>query len=100
AAVALAFAFAILIGYVTDLLLIKTGLPSFIVTLAALFILRGLTLALTRGITGRTQIPYITQGYENSWYVPLFAGTAFQGFFRWLAAIGVLGTRPDGAPVV
>jgi simple sugar transport system permease protein len=100
AAVAIAFAFAVLIGYVNGLLLIKTGLPSFIVTLAALFILRGLTLALTRGVTGRTQIPYITQGYENSWYVPLFAGTAFQGFFRWLAAIGILGTRPDGAPVV
>jgi simple sugar transport system permease protein len=100
AAVALAFAFAILIGYVNGLLLIKTGLPSFIVTLAALFILRGLTLALTRSITGRTQIPYIIQGNEDSWLVALFAKPVFQGAFRWFAEVGVIGTRPDGAPEV
>jgi simple sugar transport system permease protein len=98
--VLIAFAFAVLIGYVNGLLLIRTGLPSFIVTLAFLFILRGLTLALTRGITGRTQIPYITQGYENDWIVGLFAGTAFQGFFRWLAEVGAIGVRPDGAPEI
>ena len=69
----LAFAFAVLVGYVNGLLLIKTGLPSFIVTLAALFILRGLTLAVTRGITGRTQIPYIIAGDEDAWLVALFA---------------------------
>ena len=57
-----AFGFAVLIGYINGLLVIRTGLPSFIVTLAALFILRGLTLAVTRGVTGRTQIPYITEG--------------------------------------
>ena len=100
AAVALAFAFAILIGYVNGLLLIKTGLPSFIVTLAALFILRGLTLALTRSITGRTQIPYIVQGNEDSWLVALFAKPVFQAAFRWFAEVGVIGTRPDGAPEV
>ena len=99
-AVLIAFAFAVLIGYINGLLLIRTGLPSFIVTLAALFILRGLTLALTRAVTGRTQIPYITQGDDNGWVVQLFAGNAFGGFFRWLAAIGVIGVRPDGLPVV
>jgi simple sugar transport system permease protein len=96
----IAFAFAILIGYVNGLLLIRTGLPSFIVTLAFLFILRGLTLAVTRGITGRTQIPHITEGVQDSWIVKLFAGNAFGGFFRWLGAIGVIGLRPDGAPEV
>ena len=96
----LAFAFAVLIGYVNGVLVIRTGLPSFIVTLAFLFILRGLTLAMTRGITGRTQIPYITEGSENSLVVSLFAGTAFQGFFRWLAEIGIIGTRPDSLPEV
>ncbi|HWT31524.1 MAG TPA: ABC transporter permease, partial [Propylenella sp.] len=95
-----AVAFAVLIGYVNGLLVIHTGLPSFIVTLAFLFILRGLTLAATRGITGRTQIPYITEGASDSLVVALFAGTAFKGFFRWLAEIGIIGTRPDGAPEV
>ena len=60
------------------LLVIRTGLPSFIVTLAFLFILRGLTLAVTRGITGRTQIPYIVADeLKDSWIVSLFAGNAF-----------------------
>jgi len=98
ASIGVAFLFAILIGYVNGILLIKTGLPSFIVTLAAMFILRGLTLAVTRSVTGRTQIPYITQGNEDAWYVQIFAGTALQGFYRWLAAVGLIGTRPDGAP--
>jgi simple sugar transport system permease protein len=95
-----AVAFAVLIGYVNGILVIRTGLPSFIVTLAALFILRGLTLAVTRGITGRTQIPYITEGYGDHVLVHLFAGTAFTGLFRWLATVGIVGVRPDGAPVV
>jgi simple sugar transport system permease protein len=99
--VLIAFLFAIVIGYVNGLLLIRTRLPSFIVTLAFLFILRGLTLAVTRGITGRTQIPYIVaDDMKGSWIVSLFAGNAFGPVFRWLAEIGILGTRPDGLPVV
>jgi simple sugar transport system permease protein len=100
AAILIAFAFAVLIGYVNGILLIKTGLPSFIVTLGAMFILRGLTLAVTRSVTGRTQIPYITQDYGDAWYVQIFSGTAFQGLYRWLASVGIIGTRPDGAPDV
>lgn len=99
-AVLVAFAFAMLIGGINGWLVIRTGLPSFIVTLAALFILRGLTIAVTRAITGRTQVPYITQGAEDHFVVELFAGTAFRGLFRWFAEIGLLSTRPDGAPVV
>jgi simple sugar transport system permease protein len=99
--VLIAFLFAIVIGYVNGLLLIRTKLPSFIVTLAFLFILRGLTLAVTRGITGRTQIPYIVaDDMKGSWIVQLFAGNAFGGFFQWLGNIGVLGLRPDGLPDV
>jgi simple sugar transport system permease protein len=97
--VLIAFVFAILIGYVNGLLLIRTKLPSFIVTLAFLFILRGLTLAVTRGITGRTQIPYIVADeVKESLIVKLFAGNAFGPLFRWLGEIGVIGLRPDGLP--
>ncbi len=58
-AVLFAFGCAMLLGWVNGWLVIRTGLPSFIVTLASLFILRGITLGLTRLITGRTQIPGI-----------------------------------------
>ena len=37
-------------------MVVKTGLPSFIVTLAMLFMIRGATIGVTRLITGRTQV--------------------------------------------
>ena len=45
---AAAFAVAILVGYLNGLIVVKTRLPSFIVTLASLFILRGLSIGITR----------------------------------------------------
>lgn len=44
------------IGFINGVLVLRTRLPSFIITLAALFIIRGLTIAVTRSITGRTQL--------------------------------------------
>lgn len=55
-AVLLAFAFAIAVGFVNGYLVIRTRLPSFIVTLGTLFILRGMTIGVTRVVTGRTQV--------------------------------------------
>jgi simple sugar transport system permease protein len=55
ASVLLAFASCAFVGYLNGLIVVHTGLPSFIVTLGSLFMLRGLTLGVTRGITGRTQ---------------------------------------------
>jgi simple sugar transport system permease protein len=54
--VVLAFAFALLIGFINGWLVVRTGLPSFIVTLGMLFTLRGVTIGVTRLITGRTQV--------------------------------------------
>jgi simple sugar transport system permease protein len=50
------FLFAGAVGLVNATIVNRTGLPSFIVTLAFLFILRGLTLGITRSITGSTQV--------------------------------------------
>ncbi len=44
------------IGFCNGYLVTRTGLPSFIVTLGTLFIFRGLTIAVTRLLTGRTQL--------------------------------------------
>ncbi len=98
--VALAFAFAILVGVLNGILVIRTGLPSFIVTLASLFILRGLTLATTRAITGRTQIPYITRDTTETTFVWLFGGKFGQPIFQWLGNIGMIPLRSDGIPIV
>ena len=50
------FLFASLVGFVNGTIVNRTGLPSFIVTLAFLYILRGLTLGVTRAVTGTTQV--------------------------------------------
>jgi len=47
---------ALITGAINGLLVIRTKLPSFIITLGTLFIFRGATIALTRLITGRTQV--------------------------------------------
>lgn len=55
-AIAIALVVALAIGAINGFLVIRTKLPSFIITLGSLFIVRGATIALTRIITGRTQI--------------------------------------------
>jgi simple sugar transport system permease protein len=55
------------IGALNGIVVVRTKLPSFIVTLGSLFIIRGATLGFTRLITGRTQIGGIPDalGYDS-----------------------------------
>src|SRR4051812_10369343 len=71
--VLLAFATAAFVGYLNGLVVVRTKLPSFIVTLGSLFILRGLTLGLTRLLTGRTQVGGVHEHAQSDWLTPLFA---------------------------
>ncbi|UCC51664.1 MAG: ABC transporter permease [Anaerolineaceae bacterium] len=52
----IALGVALLIGFVNGFLVVWTKLPSFIITLGGLFVFRGLTIVITRALTGRTQI--------------------------------------------
>ena len=79
-----AFSMAVLVGYANGILVVRTGLPSFIVTLAMLFILRGATLAITRLITGRTQVPGLRVLVEDDPIAWIFSADAFQFIFTWL----------------
>jgi simple sugar transport system permease protein len=54
-AIIVAFLFALLIGYVNGWLVVKTRLPSFIITLASLYLLRGFTIGLTLLFTNFTR---------------------------------------------
>ena len=94
-----AFAMAVIIGYFNGLLVVKTGLPSFIVTLAMLFILRGATLAITRLITGRTQVPGLRVLIENDPLAWLFATDTFKWLFVWLGSMNLIDLRTDGTPL-
>ncbi len=59
---------ALAVGAINGILVVRTRLPSFIITLGSLFIIRGGTIGLTRLITGRTQVGGIKQvaGYDSA----------------------------------
>ena len=67
-------AFAVLAGLFNGIMVVRTGLPSFIVTLATLFVFRGATIAVTRLISGRTQLGGLQEssGFASARW--LFAG--------------------------
>ena len=90
--VLLAFAVALVVGFLNGYLVIKTGLPSFIVTLGMLFALRGLTIGFARLLTGRTQIGLGDPG--SGVMQTFFAGSIgdFSVSIIWWILLAVLGT--------
>ncbi len=104
ASIIAAFVICTGLGAVNGWLVIKTGLPSFIVTLATLFILRGLTIFAAIATTRKTIIGGVRDAAEGDWLAPIFAGKIFKGFFQWMGDHGWIetfsrGTR-EGMPVV
>lgn len=67
---------ALVVGAINGLLVVRTKLPSFIITLGSLFMVRGATIGLTRLLTGRTQVGGIKDalGYESA--ASFFASSA------------------------
>lgn len=51
-----ALVFALLVGYLNGLMVVKTGLPSFIITLATFFILRGANVGVTRLVVNQVRV--------------------------------------------
>ncbi|RPI95940.1 MAG: ABC transporter permease [Chloroflexi bacterium] len=67
-AIGVALVMALAVGAINGVLVVRPRLPSFIITLGSLFIIRGATIGLTRLITGRTQVGGIKQvaGYDSA----------------------------------
>lgn len=100
-AIPLAFVAACLVGAFNGMIVLRSGLPSFIVTLAFLFILRGLSLVGLKFFTGgSTQLRGVTDAAEGSWLLIFFSGDAFTGLFAWLAEKGWVETFKNGTPKV
>ena len=100
-AIPLTFLVAGSIGALNAQIVLRTALPSFIVTLAALFILRGLSLVGLKWATGgSTQLRGVTSGLGDDWLMPYFSGDAFEGLFAWFAANGWIDTFRSGLPKV
>ena len=88
------------IGFVNAQLVLRTGLPSFIVTLAGLFVLKGATLAGLKLITGITLISGVSDAAGQNWLAPFISGLAFEDLFRWMGEQGWLDTFKNGTPKV
>jgi simple sugar transport system permease protein len=101
AAIGLTFVFAALLGGINGQVVIRTKLPSFIVTLAFLFILRGLSLVGLKWVTGgSTQLRGIGERAGEGPVREIFSGVAFEGLFAWLAAHDITAKFANGAPTV
>ncbi len=103
-AILITFVLCVAIGALNGYIVVRTGLPSFIVTLAFLFILRGFTIYLPQTIERKTIIGGLKDVAEGDWLASVFGGKVFQGLFVWLGDNGIIetferGTR-QGQPVV
>src|SRR3954470_9690194 len=80
AGVVISLAVALAIGFVNGYLVVRTGIPSFLVTLSTFFILQGLNLGVTKLVTGAVASPDISQldGFSSARAV--FASSINLGF--------------------
>jgi simple sugar transport system permease protein len=96
-----AFAGCMALGWLNGYLVVRTKLPSFIVTLAFMFILRGLTLVLSTHFSNSTIVSGVGDKLSADPVVhTLFQGTTLHGLFGWLGTMGLIEKLPNGEPVV
>jgi len=96
-AIAVTFLFAATVGFINGYMVIKTKLPSFIVTLATFFVLQGANLGVTKAITGTVRVAGLddVSGYDSA--AKIFSSTLWDPHnFRisvlWWIAITALAT--------
>ena len=96
-----AFAASMALGWLNGYLVVRTRLPSFIVTLAFMFILRGLTLVLSTHFGNSTIVSGVGDKVAADTIVQiLFQGGTLHSLFGWLASAGLIEKLPSGEPVV
>jgi len=94
-AMALVLIFGLAIGFINGVTVIKTKLPSFIVTLATFFILQGVNAAGTLKLTGQTAIQNIDSASGFNTAHKIFAGDlthyAFKVKVLWWIGLTIIG---------
>lgn len=92
-AILLTLGLALLVGYLNGYLVLRTGLPSFIVTLAMMFILAGANIGFTKLITKLTIVSGLNEKIAQDPIAHLFTGTLLglpAAVWWWLGVMGVL----------
>ena len=91
-----ALIFALVVGYLNGLLVVKTGLPSFIVTLSTFFILRGANVGVTRLVINQVRVSgiddapgfFAARAFFNTGITVL--GTEFRSSIIWWVLLTIL----------
>jgi len=94
-AIAMAAVFALVVGFLNGLLVVRTRLPSFIVTLGTFFILQGVTIGMSRALTGLTTIGNLDKASDFQSAQVIF-GSKIGGLFNvsiaWWATVAIVAT--------
>ncbi len=103
AAFFIALIFALIIGWIIGTIVVRSGLSSFIVTLAFLFFLRGTTEVSFRLINKSTQISGLPDFKETSFFANMLGGEVFSWFYDawyWIGVQITAGTEyPQRLPI-
>jgi simple sugar transport system permease protein len=97
-AMLVSLAFALLLGVFNGYLVLRTNLPSFIITLGTLLMIRGVTVGVTRQVTGRTVVSGLDDvpGYDAIRTIfasdVTIAGAGFSIAIVWWLGIAALAT--------
>jgi simple sugar transport system permease protein len=95
-AILLTLVAAAAVGFINGYMVVRTRLPSFIVTLATFFVLQGVNLGVTKEITGTVRVSGLStvSGYESAF--DIFGGSFSTYDFRisvlWWVGITILAT--------
>ena len=77
------------VGLINGLLVVRTAVPSFIVTLGTLFAVAGLTLGMSVIVTGTTSVP-LKAGAEAKFFLGHFIGGIYQVTILWWIAVALI----------
>jgi simple sugar transport system permease protein len=88
--VAAALSFGVIVGLVNGFLVIRTAVPSLIVTLGSLFAVQGIVLGLTVLITKSTSVALKTEGVAKAIFGDFFLGGQMQVMVMWWLALTAL----------
>lgn len=95
AAAGLGFTFAALVGAVNGAITVRLSIPSFLVTLGTMFILRGLGLAVSQLVAGTTQVYGLKAKLAGDPLYPLLVGNYLEmpvALFWWIG-LALLGAH-------
>ena len=80
--IAAALALGALVGFINGFLVVRTAVPSFIVTLGTMFAVNGFTLGMSVILTGTTSVAIKAEPWAK-WALGHFIGGAFQVIIIW-----------------